>query len=450
MLLLLLLLTSVSSPTVALISVAEQLMVLAAAAAAAAAAVGDGFSARAEDAILHGCLPVIIMDRVHAIFESIMEYDLFSVRIKQDSMHLLPEILTSIPADKVVQMQLLLWKVMHRFAYLKHPLLRKDFDDQMLSWETDPFAKVMFDQQWEGPKASGIAEEWMVDLDWGMKDTIHNSMKCDTSSIRDDCQQGVRHRPTSHQQHIGSKSRHKRKQHVTEQHVTEQHVNGSSGIPQSPTLHITHDQPHLQNASSDDSEQSHQSEAAAPNRGSSTAGTPTRTLAADNVNPGAVHSTTSSGDQLDSSTADVDSWATFRVEAVAAEQHADAGLHSTISEDSAEPVTASDEELSTVSSTIVGQSSSSMTTVPANHASRAAAGGAIATATTAGLPLYSEAGARAVGGSDIGVGNIPHDYALVDDDMKDDDAFGTIIQWLYAKLLHRQHEQHLQHGHEQG
>ena len=46
-----------------------------------AAYAGDGFSPRAEDAILHGCLPVVIMDDVDPIFAFILDWESFSVRI---------------------------------------------------------------------------------------------------------------------------------------------------------------------------------------------------------------------------------------------------------------------------------------------------------------------------------------------------------------------------------
>ena len=44
---------------------------------------GDGFSTRAEDAILHGCVPVIIMDDVDPVFSTILDWPGFSVRIKE-------------------------------------------------------------------------------------------------------------------------------------------------------------------------------------------------------------------------------------------------------------------------------------------------------------------------------------------------------------------------------
>jgi hypothetical protein len=75
---------------------------------------GDGWSARMEDAILHGCIPCIIMDNVHAVFESIMDVDQFSVRIKESQMTKLPDILLSIPEDRIQRMQRRIARVWHR------------------------------------------------------------------------------------------------------------------------------------------------------------------------------------------------------------------------------------------------------------------------------------------------------------------------------------------------
>ena len=46
-------------------------------------ATGDGFSRRAEDSILHGCIPVIIMDDVDEKFSTVVDYSKFSVRIAE-------------------------------------------------------------------------------------------------------------------------------------------------------------------------------------------------------------------------------------------------------------------------------------------------------------------------------------------------------------------------------
>ena len=48
-----------------------------------AACAGDGFSRRAEDSILHGCIPVIIMDDVDEKFSTVVDYSKFSVRIAE-------------------------------------------------------------------------------------------------------------------------------------------------------------------------------------------------------------------------------------------------------------------------------------------------------------------------------------------------------------------------------
>ncbi len=44
---------------------------------------GDGWSARAEDAVLHGCIPVVIMDNVDPIFTNILDWESFSIRIPE-------------------------------------------------------------------------------------------------------------------------------------------------------------------------------------------------------------------------------------------------------------------------------------------------------------------------------------------------------------------------------
>lgn len=41
---------------------------------------GDGYSARLEDSLMNGCIPVIIQDYVHLAFESYLDFDAFSIR----------------------------------------------------------------------------------------------------------------------------------------------------------------------------------------------------------------------------------------------------------------------------------------------------------------------------------------------------------------------------------
>lgn len=77
---------------------------------------GDGFSTRLEDAVLHGCVPVIIQDNVHAPFESILAYEAFSVRVAESQVERLPHILTEISAKELKRLQRNLGRVWHRCA----------------------------------------------------------------------------------------------------------------------------------------------------------------------------------------------------------------------------------------------------------------------------------------------------------------------------------------------
>ncbi|KAG2488349.1 hypothetical protein HYH03_013039 [Edaphochlamys debaryana] len=79
---------------------------------------GDGYAMRFEDAVLHGCLPLIIMDRTHALFESILDIDSFSIRIKEAAVdEHLPSLLKSISPEQIERMQRKLALVWHRFAW---------------------------------------------------------------------------------------------------------------------------------------------------------------------------------------------------------------------------------------------------------------------------------------------------------------------------------------------
>ncbi|KAG1665166.1 hypothetical protein FOA52_005547 [Chlamydomonas sp. UWO 241] len=85
---------------------------------------GDGWSSRAEDAVLHGCIPVVIMDRVHAVFESILDWDLFSVRVAESEVESLPQILAAISDARVRRMQARIGRIWTRFAYTTGSLFR--------------------------------------------------------------------------------------------------------------------------------------------------------------------------------------------------------------------------------------------------------------------------------------------------------------------------------------
>ncbi|KAG2489065.1 hypothetical protein HYH03_012501 [Edaphochlamys debaryana] len=86
---------------------------------------GDGYAMRMEDAVLHGCLPLIIMDRTHALFESILDLDSFSLRIEEAAVNEhLPNLLKAISQGQIERMQRKLALVWHRFAYAQGATVR--------------------------------------------------------------------------------------------------------------------------------------------------------------------------------------------------------------------------------------------------------------------------------------------------------------------------------------
>ncbi|PNH11823.1 putative glucuronosyltransferase [Tetrabaena socialis] len=77
-------------------------------------AAGDGWSARLEDAVLHGCIPVIIFDNVHVVFESILDIDSFAVRLPEVDVDRILEVLQALPERKVRSKQAHLGHAWHR------------------------------------------------------------------------------------------------------------------------------------------------------------------------------------------------------------------------------------------------------------------------------------------------------------------------------------------------
>lgn len=55
-----------------------------------------------------------LQDNVHAVFESILDIDQFALRVKEDHVHDLPQILLAIPEEKIKRMQRRLARIWHR------------------------------------------------------------------------------------------------------------------------------------------------------------------------------------------------------------------------------------------------------------------------------------------------------------------------------------------------
>ena len=62
---------------------------------------GDGFGKRAEDAVLHGCLPVQIGDNITDKFQTILDWDSFTTRIPEADIERVPEILLRYTDEQV-------------------------------------------------------------------------------------------------------------------------------------------------------------------------------------------------------------------------------------------------------------------------------------------------------------------------------------------------------------
>jgi Exostosin family len=75
---------------------------------------GDGFSTRADDAILSGCLPVVICDNTDEKFAHVVDWSAFSVRVLEKDIIRLPQILTAISKERIAEMQVALSKVWNR------------------------------------------------------------------------------------------------------------------------------------------------------------------------------------------------------------------------------------------------------------------------------------------------------------------------------------------------
>ncbi|KAK9846201.1 hypothetical protein WJX84_000412 [Apatococcus fuscideae] len=87
-------------------------------------AAGDGWSSRVEDASLHGCIPVVIMDNVHPPFETLLPWDLFSLHIAEADVAKVPEILQGIRQEHRADLQMQLRSVWHQFWYNSTPVIQ--------------------------------------------------------------------------------------------------------------------------------------------------------------------------------------------------------------------------------------------------------------------------------------------------------------------------------------
>ncbi|XP_074575072.1 uncharacterized protein LOC141831581 isoform X2 [Curcuma longa] len=84
---------------------------------------GDGWSGRLEDSILQGCIPVIIQDGIYLPYENALDYRSFSVRIQEDEITNLLQILQRFNETEIDLMLANLHQIWQRFLYRDSVLL---------------------------------------------------------------------------------------------------------------------------------------------------------------------------------------------------------------------------------------------------------------------------------------------------------------------------------------
>lgn len=119
---------------------------------------GDGWSARMDDAMLHGCIPVPIMDEVHVSFESIIEFSAIGVRVAQKDVERLPEILLAVTEKRRAEMQRNIARVWQRHAYSGYRGFRRRFLELQAQYRQAAEAAANATQE-EGVPAGGARRQ---------------------------------------------------------------------------------------------------------------------------------------------------------------------------------------------------------------------------------------------------------------------------------------------------
>ncbi|OVA03144.1 Epidermal growth factor-like domain [Macleaya cordata] len=78
---------------------------------------GDGWSGRMEDSVLHGCIPVVIQDGIFLPYENVLNYQSFAVRISEDEIPNLIQILLGFNETELEFMLENVKMIWQRFLY---------------------------------------------------------------------------------------------------------------------------------------------------------------------------------------------------------------------------------------------------------------------------------------------------------------------------------------------
>jgi hypothetical protein len=110
------------------------------------AAAGFGFSTRAYEAALAGCVPLVMMDGVEMAFEEILPWPLFSRRQNHSlaSIAQLPATLAAVPDTQVRAMRSVLYCAWPRMLWLRHDGAARPLPEQAKLLRFDAFESVMW------------------------------------------------------------------------------------------------------------------------------------------------------------------------------------------------------------------------------------------------------------------------------------------------------------------
>ncbi|KAK9921833.1 hypothetical protein M0R45_030329 [Rubus argutus] len=87
---------------------------------------GDGWSGRMEDSILQGCIPVVIQDGIFLPYENVLNYESFAVRIREDEIPNLINILRAFNETEIKFRLANVQKLWQRFLYRDSILLEAE------------------------------------------------------------------------------------------------------------------------------------------------------------------------------------------------------------------------------------------------------------------------------------------------------------------------------------
>ncbi|KAL4427651.1 hypothetical protein ABPG75_001740 [Micractinium tetrahymenae] len=125
------------------------------------ALMGDGWTARFEDGLMNGCIPVIIIDNVQLTWHSIMDLDAYSLRVAQKDMARLPEILKAVPPKDVARMQANIRKVWRRHLWTSYRPYGEVARQLIQSRQNEPASQARSDIDFGQDDAFSTIIQWL-------------------------------------------------------------------------------------------------------------------------------------------------------------------------------------------------------------------------------------------------------------------------------------------------